>query len=268
MSWALPGAILFLLGLLLLLGYFISMKVFPKGETDTPGADPSGRSPCEGCGQPGCGGFARALLRGGPEEPHPEWESRACPVVFEGEPGRSPETKAVVRCSGRRVSLRYRYSGAPSCRSAARMAVSPKECAHACLGFGDCLRSCPTRAIRLEQGIARVNPSRCDGCRKCLGSCPLDLIAFLPASKGLTVLCKGPAGPSAEWTCPDGCTACGLCVDACPEGALERTESGLPRWIEEPCNGCGACAEACPQGIILVRGPQTRNEGEPLALSF
>ena len=32
MSWGLPGAVLFLLSLVLLLGYFLSKKVFPGGE--------------------------------------------------------------------------------------------------------------------------------------------------------------------------------------------------------------------------------------------
>ncbi len=68
-TWALPGAILFLLGLILLLGYFLSKKVFPSDETGAHDADPLGRSPCDGCGEAGCGGFAKALVRGGSEDP-------------------------------------------------------------------------------------------------------------------------------------------------------------------------------------------------------
>ncbi len=72
MTWALPGAILFLLGLILLLGYFLSRKVFPSDETGAHEADPLGRSPCDGCGEAGCGGFAKALVRGGSEDPGEE----------------------------------------------------------------------------------------------------------------------------------------------------------------------------------------------------
>lgn len=252
MSWALPGAILFLLGLMLLLGYFLSMKVFPSERRETEGADPSGGSPCEGCTEAGCGGFAKALVRGGSDPPG--GTAVTCDPAGVGTAAGPREMTAAIRCMGSSVSLRYRYSGAPSCRVAARMAPAPKECANACLGFGDCVRACPARAILIESGIARVDPSRCDGCGDCLGSCPLDLIVLVPPDRGLTVLCKGAQGPAEGWTCPDGCTACGLCIEACPEDALERTENGPPRWIESRCTGCGACAEACPPGVVALYG--------------
>jgi len=179
-----------------------------------------------------------------------------CERGSERAPARQPdEVKAAVLCTGSRVPLRYRYSGAPSCQAAARMAVSPKECANACLGFGDCCRACRTTgAIRVEGGLARVDSSRCNGCGECLGSCPLDLIGLIRVERGLLVLCKGPEGPTSEWSCPDGCTLCGRCIDACQEGAFRRTGSGFPEWLAERCNGCGLCVEACPQGVVLLCG--------------
>jgi electron transport complex protein RnfB len=255
MTWALPGAILFLLGLVLLLGYFLSKKVFPSEETGAYGTHPLERSPCDGCGEAGCGGFAKALVRGGSEDAGDEaaaGKDLSCECGA-GDAAIEPrEMKALIRCNGSRVRLRYRYSGAPSCRAAAGMAVRPKECGNACLGFGDCVSSCPSRAIRVEQGIARVDPSRCDGCGDCQGSCPLDLIEMISAERGFAVLCKGPLGPSSDWTCPQGCTLCGRCVEACPEGALTSTERGMPQWIKDRCNGCGQCVEACPQDVVLL----------------
>ncbi len=259
MSWGLPGAILFLLGLVLLLGYFLSKKVFPSGESDAVEDDPSGRSPCDGCGEPGCGGFSKALLRGGSaDRALTAGEGQTCDLGSGAARKRPREVTAVVLCKGSRVSFRYRYSGAPSCRGAALMAVPPKECGNACLGFGDCVSSCRPRAIRIEQGIARIDGSRCDGCGKCEASCPLALIALIPADRAVTALCKGPLGPSRDWSCPEGCTACGLCFEACPEGALERTAEGIPGWIEDRCTGCGLCVDACPQDVILFRESPAR----------
>jgi ferredoxin len=263
MSWALPGAILFLLGLVLLLGYFLSKKVFPSDETGPHDTDPLGRSPCDGCGETGCGGFAKALVRGGSEDSGDNG-AQGGELSCKGEMGqtesRPPEMKALIRCSGGRVAVRYHYSGAPSCRAAAGMAVRPKECGNACLGFGDCVPSCPARAIQVENGIARVDLSRCDGCGECLGSCPVDLVALIPVERGFQILCKEPQGPSQDWTCPQGCTLCGRCVEACPENALELTEGGMPQWIEDRCNGCGECVKACPQNVILITGPPKQPE--------
>lgn len=224
------------------------------------GADPPERSPCDGCSEaPGCGGFAKALVRGGFEGPQAAQE-KGTEVSSEcGSPGdsgsRFPDRKAAILCIGSHVAPRYRYAGAPSCRTSSRMAANPRECANACLGFGDCCSACPSHAISVEMGIARIDPSRCDGCGDCLGSCPLALIALVPCERGFAVLCKGPRGPSRDWTCPDGCTACGLCSDACPQGALKAGTNGFPQWIEERCDECGLCSEACPQQVIFLSGP-------------
>ena len=49
-----------------------------------------------------------------------------------------------------------------------------------------------------------------------------------------------------------GCTACGACREACPEGIVKRGESGLPQldFKAAGCSFCGACAEACPEALF------------------
>jgi formate dehydrogenase iron-sulfur subunit len=48
------------------------------------------------------------------------------------------------------------------------------------------------------------------------------------------------------------CTHAG-CLDACPTGALFRTEFGTVVVQQDICNGCGYCVPACPFGVLDKR---------------
>jgi formate dehydrogenase iron-sulfur subunit len=48
------------------------------------------------------------------------------------------------------------------------------------------------------------------------------------------------------------CTHAG-CLDACPTGALFRTEFGTVVVQQDICNGCGYCVPSCPYGVIDQR---------------
>ncbi|MHC1586637.1 MAG: DUF362 domain-containing protein, partial [Candidatus Hecatellaceae archaeon] len=43
------------------------------------------------------------------------------------------------------------------------------------------------------------------------------------------------------------CVGCMECVEACPYGALEKGENGLPRHLPEKCTYCLTCMFTCPQ---------------------
>ncbi len=48
------------------------------------------------------------------------------------------------------------------------------------------------------------------------------------------------------------CDGCGLCIPACPEGALQVVE-GKARLVKESyCDGLGACIGNCPKGAMTI----------------
>lgn len=59
-----------------------------------------------------------------------------------------------------------------------------------------------------------------------------------------------------------GTRRCGLCLPACPEGAIEQRPSGLA-VDRDRCASCGSCVTACPAGAIrLPHAPLERYEAE------
>ena len=49
------------------------------------------------------------------------------------------------------------------------------------------------------------------------------------------------------------CTGCGICIDACPNQALELVDGIAKLTHPEKCDGDGACAESCPVQAITMK---------------
>lgn len=212
---------------------------------------------CGGCGYAGCDALAAAIAKG-------EAAVGACPVgganvataisaVMGVEADASEPMVAFVKCAGTcdKVRMKSEYYGIKDCRMAAIVpGKTPKQCSYGCLGFGTCVRECPFDAIRMDDGIAVIDKSKCKACGKCVAVCPNQLIELVPYSAKHFVSCNSnDKGKYTKANCDAGCIGCGKCAKTCEHGAIV-VENFLAKIDYSKCVNCGKCAEACPTGII------------------
>lgn len=182
---------------------------------------------CGGCGFAGCADYARAIVEreapvnlcapGGPEV-------AARLGALTGRTAEAAEPKvALVRCSGDldHARRRFAYNGIADCIAAQALDGGDKACPTGCLGYGSCARVCPVGAIVVENGLARVLRDRCIACGACVKVCPRQLIALVPKSHTLHVLCRSrDKGPVVKTYCSTGCIGCRICTKLDAGGAF------------------------------------------------
>jgi formate dehydrogenase iron-sulfur subunit len=68
----------------------------------------------------------------------------------------------------------------------------------------------------------------------------------------------------------DVCRHCEVagCLEACPTGAIVRTETGGVFVQEDVCNGCGYCTAGCPFGVVQRRPEPLPGAGAAFKCTF
>lgn len=211
---------------------------------------------CGACGFKGCADYAEAIAKGEGAPnlcvPGGSATAKALERILGVEVKASGAKVAFVRCNGvpSATSKKADYRGIGTCKACSMMYGGDGACAYGCLGCGDCAAVCPTGAICLEDGVARINRDRCIGCGACARACPKKIIIAAPAEATTFVACSNKdKGADARKACKNACIACRKCEKICPEGAI-TVEGNLASIDYTKCTGCGACAEGCPTGAI------------------
>lgn len=215
---------------------------------------------CGGCGFPGCDGLAAAIAKG--EAPANQCPVGGAPVAEKisailGVEVEVREKKvAFVRCAGDcdAAQEKCNYFGIRDCRTAAVVpGRGTKKCTQGCMGFGSCVTVCQFDAIHVENGVAKVDRSKCVGCGKCTQVCPNGLITLIPDDAVYMVQCSSQEkGKTVKDACSAGCLGCTACVKQCEAEAI--TMNGNVAQIDQSkCVKCGKCAEKCPSKAIRMR---------------
>ena len=236
---------------------------------------------CGGCGYPGCGGMADALVKGADAG---SLDGLYCPVGGQEMMGQiadllgmaianSEPMVAVVRCNGTCVNRPRiaEYSGLRTCSAINACGAGETACGYGCLGCGDCVSACQFGAISINQetGIAEVDEDKCTSCGACVNACPRHIIELRkkgPKNRRVYVSCVNKdKGPIAMKACKVSCIGCGKCEKECAFGAI--TVEGNVAYIDHTkCRLCRKCVKVCPRNAIVeVNFQAPKPAAEPAA---
>ena len=228
---------------------------------------------CGACGYKGCDDYAAALAKGGVKPnlciPGAQGVADRIGEILGVKAEKFEDVVAFVACNGtcEATTQTAKYEGVQTCRAASMLYGGTSSCHYGCLGLGDCAAVCPSDAICLDDGIARVDTSRCVGCGLCSRTCPKQIISMVPQSASTVVMCSNKQkGADARKACKNACIGCKKCEKACPSGAITVTDN-LAVIDYTKCTGCGLCVDGCPTGCLKnVYFPNLPEDYDPSTL--
>ena len=212
---------------------------------------------CGACGFAGCDDYAAALGNDS------GMSTSLCPVggpdvaakiagIMGSEAGEVEERVAMVMCNGTLDATRQigELKKLHTCKSAKMFYGGNWACPYGCLGLGDCEAVCKFDAVRIINGVARIDRGKCVACEACTKECPNGIISMVPKKKNVFVTCKSmDKGAKTRKICSNGCIGCMKCQKVCKFDAV-KVENNLAVIDQKKCVGCGLCAKECPVGAI------------------
>ncbi|PID57409.1 electron transporter RnfB [candidate division KSB3 bacterium] len=215
---------------------------------------------CGGCGFPGCMPFAEHVAAGEAPingcAPGGSETAQKIASIMGVESSNTEKQIAVVLChGGREESVRNaEYRGVENCRAAVMIAGGGKECQYGCLGYADCVASCPFDAITMnENDLPVVDAERCTACGNCVEACPRNLIELHAVSHKMFVFCKSlDKGPAVKKACSVGCIGCRLCVKNSPVENGITMQGSLACINHDICPSSDLVVEKCPMNTIQL----------------
>lgn len=256
-SLAVMGAIF---GIILgIAGKKFAVEVDPRVEAllqIMPGAN------CGACGQPGCAGFAEAVVAGTvkPSACSPGGASlyeKIAAILGTEVSDYEERNVAQILCQGGfgHTKMLYRYVGIKDCHAVLANYKGPKACNFGCVMQGSCSRACPFGAIQMgADGLPVIDPYICTGCNKCVVECPQQILKLVGVSHLVNVRCVNTEkGKDAKANCSVACIKCKICEKNCPEDAVHVLPAGdgsVAVIDYDKCTNCGICAAKCPTKSI------------------
>ncbi len=238
MNFVIPLLVLGILGLLLGTGLAIASKKFavkidPRIEIIF-GMLPGAN--CGACGFAGCLGYAKAIVEG-------TAKSTVCPV------GGEDASKKIAEVLGVKISSAHQTVARIHCGGD----ISEKRQR----GNYDGVRTC--LSATLVSGGTVMCSYGCLGFSDCVRACPFDAIKL-----------RENLPPEID---EEKCTACGLCVKACPRNLIELTplekrfiiacsshdKGKITRQVcDVGCIACGLCVKKCPEKAVSLENNLAR----------
>ena len=228
---------------------------------------------CGACGFAGCSDYAKALGNDSGVS------TTLCPVggadvaakiaeIMGVDAGSVDPKVAMVMCNGTFTATKQieELDRVHTCKSAKMFYGGNWACPYGCLGMGDCKDVCQFDAIRIIDGVAKVDREKCVGCEACTNACPNHIISMVSKKMNFFVTCKSiDKGAKTRKTCTNGCIGCMKCQKACKFDAI-KVENNLAEINLDACKNCGLCAKECPTGAIAnLRKPKAKAAAKPAA---